>query len=1217
MGGAIMKNVQRVGKPTAHFLGWDDSDENLTRIDALYGAPMVSWPTTDYLPDAYKPLIFSKIGRSKLREYFGYPDDVQVYLAAAADPSLFNVGARGRIWALAFLIATYAKHNFTEPGALAGYIIKSTASDWNEIIASKTAPFADAKDCRRLRTARDTGEFLTNELRDIISEHQKSSCPPIELAAHFVRLTALYCRATVFGRDPNWVKDPQALQRFETVLAAPYSRPSTLYRELRSLLPPSIKPPSRRLKLAPPSLDTATTGEQHILASISRIDPVLNRGVYRDIDRNAPAQFIAPSEAEFDDPIVTKIWSWLNSHDEQAKRILILTGPLSSGKKTVLNRLLRVIANGERLLFTRSSSYSRRNIHLPVCALSAKGRNYQRLIRDIVVFLRRYHSALKQGRHQASYAPDSSVDRSTLEDLLTELQDLHRSAPAIFIIADVDAFHVDPDRNIVRDIGIIRLLTTLQMSNSQSATIITTTAELADHSTSLRPLPMPQYEKISIAEPKISDVISLVPASKMRLLDELRLCDAAIFSDDMHAVSALVRITDDVPSIVRALRDYDTHASRREQIRHEIYERLLLEIDRRGLLAPISLIAASDDGLRLNSLVRLLDTWRSTRPDIVASRDAEALHTTLSEFAADCGGKFILLSPMARYDPDEYELNESHNDKDGLWEMDALIAETLLDALHRSHETIAHEVNRLIAWLARTRAQMKRIMNRSPVGSRVTEDASRDIQCFVSLLASINPKDLVKPDTNLNPLRLDEAGVLSIDQDRFNGRRALRFAVTCLLREDIDHNHRLTMVYDEDVLRLDLYLRLFNELGQRCHTLFKPLSPRRTLPQHFLIDVFAEDDILELMNTVALTAYHAQRFDVVTDMVRLAEEFCEQRNISQMASKLVRIWCSQIDAWILMGGVSDNPHRNHAQTLTYVRNKQAEHFGFVDDLLRSLDPSTPPTDPAALKAAMRLLAREAELTGLIYADRAEAASLYAKLLKLERYWASHFVDHDPVVLNGRVARRYLKFLLKDRCFDSDHAFDVDTRNHIEAEVREIIGANVSRLKRFSGADRVGVMLDIARLYSATGNYPLASEWAREASVRAFSGNVSHAGKLDVLEVSAEIHIRLAELGQIDGDPARTARIEVQQLMAIADRLKAEPHLACGHIFTSRLLTLQASRSGDGSNQRRRTLDTAEKTLQKASEALALLQDHSFIRMIAHGVKAIDAARERLMISIPN
>src|SRR5262249_22237769 len=129
--------------------------------------------------------------------------------------------------------------------------------------------------------------------------------------------------------------------------------------------------------------------------------------------------------------------------------------------------------------------------------------------------------------------------------------------------------------------------------------------------------------------------------------------------------------------------------------------------------------------------------------------------------------------------------------------------------------TLCQDANRALARAARRRAQFKKVRSRLPVTLDPGRDASRDIQAFTALLASI-PQNEIKDHTESDrqALRLlsDEVFTLS---GKFDATVALRYAVYCLLRNDIDRDSRLTMVSDQDGLRLRLYLLLFFSPGER------------------------------------------------------------------------------------------------------------------------------------------------------------------------------------------------------------------------------------------------------------------------------------------------------------------------------------------------------------------------------------------------------------------
>lgn len=629
----------------------------------------------------------------------------------------------------------------------------------------------------------------------------------------------------------------------------------------------------------------------------------------------------------------------------------------------------------------------------------------------------------------------------------------------------------------------------------------------------------------------------------------------------------------------------------------------------------------------------LLHQWHKPNPLVVEFQSDEALNDALAEFASLVGTRFLRRTAIARYDEDEYEFGELHRPEDMVWEMDSIISMYFLDALRTFEPTLPAHAHRLIALIARLRSQQKKVQMRSPIGSRASEEGSRDIQCYVNLLASILFEEGKSRSLEGKPLRLAEAEFFAID-DKFNPARALRFAVFCLLKEDIDHDHRLTMIFDEDALRLDLFLLLFHELGRVYTPEVESLELPRTLPDHLTSGIFKPAEILDLMSTIALSAYHAQRSTIVDDIVDMAADFARQHRIAWSSIQLSRLWCCKIDASLRRGAwravaveEDDSDPEGNGRFAFVERQRSAEvqpgHLGtlaFVRGCRRAWYPDLADEAPSKAivaselsrhKAHLRLLIREADLCMLVHSDRSAAAKLYGLVEDIETALSQLPEQHDPVVLSGRAGRRYIQFLLRDPAvlYPSDK-----TRvqaQQIFAKVEALLSVNKSRLRRFSGADRVGVMLDMARLKLMRGDYAGANDFAESAKRRAFSGSVSHGGKLDVFQVLARVKLDLVE----NGDPTlfppgedepeilKDAATAIRNLEAIARHLNYAPSLGMANMLKARLeLALdKRQRQGDGVKTEE-NLNAAREAIAGASKTFAAIGqvnlDESLMKMDA-------------------
>ena len=142
-----------------------------------------------------------------------------------------------------------------------------------------------------------------------------------------------------------------------------------------------------------------------------------------------------------------------------------------------------------------------------------------------------------------------------------------------------------------------------------------------------------------------------------------------------------------------------------------------------------------------------------------------------------------------------------------LWILDPVIRIALIEELQQQGEkyiAILRDANRLVARAARRRAQHKKINLPTPFSMRPQLDAARDIQAYVNLLASIDGSRVKKGTSCDTSLRLASDDIFAIGE-KFDPTAALRFAYLGLMREDIDRDFRLSMVTDQDSLRLRLY----------------------------------------------------------------------------------------------------------------------------------------------------------------------------------------------------------------------------------------------------------------------------------------------------------------------------------------------------------------------------------------------------------------------------
>ena len=921
------------------------------------------------------------------------------------------------------------------------------------------------------------------------------------------------------------------------------------------------------------------------LAQLGKIEPAIEAGV--KAQPGSGRRFALPQDTDTDDEYIKELRKALR----REPRLIVLSGEPFLGKKTKIKGLLRLITETSDALIYDLAVEGKPVERLPIRAWSARRLHYRELVERVHDFLEEYyHARLGRNAHEPATLP-MPEHRRPLDELIERINVNFRDLPAVFIFTDVDAFGENHARNVVRDIGIEQLIRTLLDANKASRIVITTNDFEAKGKRSRQLINFPKHQLIRIDPPQLSELKHFVRREIRSAVSlyALYLHDATARVDDLVALAALINLTyrDESKGLPEGAtnvieRFVYSSAEHRDSSRRDVYRQLVDAIVQSSLLHPIALIAASEDGVRLDSMRYLLGVWRQQNDEVASYVDDGALNAALADFASTAGVLFLQRSGIVRYDAEEYDVHEKHGAEDTVWEMAPVISMYFLDALRKLDAKIPSHAHRLIALIARIRSQQKKVSMRTLIGSRASEEGSRDIQCYVNLLASISLGVGDQLATNGPPLRLSEREIFAIDE-RFRPARALRFAVFCLLKEDIDHDYRLTMVFDEDALRLDLFLLLFQELGRVYAPEVEPLKLPPVLPKHLTSGIFSPEEILDLMSTIALSAFHAQRFDVVDEVVKLATEFASQHGIPESAIVLSRLWCCKFDASIRRGCWAQG--LGHRETLAVVSTKRREWFPDLADAVPKQ-----PIEPEQLnyhRAHLRLLVREAELTGLVEEDRAKSIALYQKVEIIEAAVPTTAEQHDPVVLSGRIGRHYIEFLLRDLTVVTPSPATQILRGEILDNVEALISVNMSRLRRFSGADRVGVMLDMARLRLARGDLSGAHDYAESAKRRAFSGSVSHGGKLDVFQVLAEVKLSLVEQANIVTLPEgydsprllKEARTAVRNLRSVAEHLLYAPSLGMAHLLEARIALITDMQ------RRKRVSVTADRYLSEALKAI--------------------------------
>ena len=491
-------------------------------------------------------------------------------------------------------------------------------------------------------------------------------------------------------------------------------------------------------------------------------------------------------------------------------------------------------------------------------------------------------------------------------------------------------FSADSVRSLLRRDARARILETLHRSNSRSRFLIISAGTIRED----RPLDLPPIKYIHMDDPLFGEIKRYLPDLKYPEDSRVKLqsCERLrrlkrIPGEVLLAMAAALEL-----SAGESLETEDTLAAIEKFCRSEaqregpevdaIFRIIIRRLQEENLLRPLLVIASSEDGVRTDSLRQILEAWDAHDPF------EEGFHWKivlqgLSRIGELGNGFFLKHAPDKEPDDEEFDIAEHPPETELLWEVRAPLAAHIQTAIvgwpGPKKASVAllklmRESRRQLASFARRRGQTKRMRSVSWVRPPGIDHLKRDVQTYTALLASINPDGIVSdpPLAGTSPLlRMSDDAVFS-DVAHFRPGLALRYALKCILRKDIDDAHDLTMVYDHDPMRLRLYLLLFFPLGRQhiwsVDDLVLEPGHEASLPDqvpHHLTLCFRRPEIMRLLATVAITAYHCQNPNVVVWARLRAEELISSAPTETERLELffhgVRVWCSYIDIAVQNG----------------------------------------------------------------------------------------------------------------------------------------------------------------------------------------------------------------------------------------------------------------------------------------------------------------------------
>ncbi|MGP4691991.1 hypothetical protein [Agrobacterium cavarae] len=868
------------------------------------------------------------------------------------------------------------------------------------------------------------------------------------------------------------------------------------------------------------------------------------------------------------------------SDQSRRKRLYLLQGAPHSGKKSVIAQILRDLAGAEAAPFLRLHEQTKPVRDLPVMAIVARSRDQNSLALYVRAFLQRlddvnnnarpywwekgdgfpdvehYHTELLKQAHDAGGGVST-------ERTLAEIARLSKSYPAFYLFADLDGLGRDSILKLLRGYDATRLLnilsnhrdTRLVISAYDRSAVPEIRLDLDESSVATEQLPNPAVERLDrywsnglVADPIKSELDEVWKKARRRLTlsqsrkpveGECLVVGAAILQ---LAIQERERHGHHVQNVLDAVVAFTQHGDQMALI-DRLNDLMIDIIEKRGLLPVISLIASAEDGILQGTLMESLRAWNIDAPVSCPAFAENDVATKLAVFKSLAGGFLLKQEDNVRLDEHEFGLEEtdwsllkalsadefqpvSEEDVKGfqVWSFDPAVRISLIRRLQRpggQFSPLFREANRIVARAARRRAQHKKVNLQTPFSMQPQMDSARDIQAYICLLASMTKEEIDGHSA--------EAALSGSTQDIFSlgggftAGVALRFAYFGLLREEIDRDYRLSMVSDQDILRLRLYLLLFLPLGSHHFSFVGdiaeddalPAALPSAIPDH-IAKTFDAEAVAALCATIAISAFHAhypQVIDYVQDVLdKFLKTECSAKEkylpvVASLVEDIAHVWLAKIDYAIAFRTGLDEA----ASILGELLDKPLfDHFTLTDakSLLAAYDNAH---GAKTLKVWMRLKFRQAELHYL-NSEFEQAQKMFRELVDLDNFISSEKGLLEPVIFSGRTARRYIRYAFSDPLVGPQRPASSVVADHAKA----MIEVNISRQRRYAGVDRVGVLIDLARRHASEHSVRKAVGYITKANIRARRGPMSYLARMELLACLSTIRIWCALSDEAEG-----------------------------------------------------------------------------------------------------
>ncbi|TQM89631.1 hypothetical protein [Roseinatronobacter monicus] len=873
--------------------------------------------------------------------------------------------------------------------------------------------------------------------------------------------------------------------------------------------------------------------------------------------------------------LASRIIKHVKTTDASA-RVILLYGNQNAGKSGCLVELLRQLQNEDPDRPTIALDLGRdpeAAAPLPVFLINVQDHSNQDLVRRVLAFLQTLDGARTNDRKSTPISYDQAlaqIDGNTvspdegcrLDAMYREIHKLHERNPAFFILTNWEDLTWSTPRAQLRDQCRPSLISWLFNSNPESHLLISTTKPPSKAAARR----LPEAKRVRLKDPLLEDIGRYFPGMKT----------PAPYDKTMkRACEKLGRVTvpgDILILLAAAMQLSIGHDAAEERVKKAITElskvkkriqvgtdavgdlvRILVEIlNKRNMFRITMAIAASDDGMRPSTLGQLLKDWDRTTGRKL-ERPAETVRESLKEMENIARGFFLTPKTGRPVDMAEYGPHQRINPSEPSWEMHQTLRELLLSTLsHPDHFEWAREYNVIlreaagqVARVAHQRAQERRTQATLRCRAPQWQGMLRDIQAFEALLASIDFDRLMDQEANTtliaeNPMLHQAPPDVFAAGERQRPAVAFRFAVQCLLQELLDKDAQMTMVWDQDQMRAHLYMLVFQPTGQwyfqRIDTLKQQDLPRTLQP--YLLDIFSPEQIIELLESLAISALHSQSpkvvhwawsrsLELIEKLAPLKAEEPPSDRRRALVNRAIRILCSAVDMAILRGrpltrfkSQFDEDQVGHSKTLSRLRNHmRREYPELAANDPEEVSPVLNLIEAAGrqqidtIQAWLRLRSREVELVALTQ-PMENALDLLEEIHQIEDVLARETRNGTGTVVSGRPARTALRLMLR-----GDHYFrGTDNRKGLrwrkaDARIKGMLHANTCRLSRFGAGEQVALLLDQSRYHFLNRDLDRSLSYAWKARSECREGQISYGMQMQALSHFVAMVIEADEAGK--------------------------------------------------------------------------------------------------------